>query len=70
MSDPATTAPRGTSLTVGELRALRVRAECETDAEAATRLGVSIHTLRSHLRNARSRLGVRSTARALRETVA
>ena len=70
MSDPATVAPYGTALTTGERRALAVRAECDSDAEAADRLGISIHTLRSHLRNARSRLGVRSTARAARKAIA
>lgn len=67
MSDPATTARPGSPLTPGELAALRAREAADTDAEAAAALGVSIWTLRAHLRNARSRLGVRSTGRAIRK---
>lgn len=67
MSDPSITARHGTDLTIAERRALEVRDETDTDADAAAILGCSIHTLRSHLRNARSRLGVRSTQRAIRK---
>lgn len=67
MSDPSITAPRGSALTAAERRALEVRAETDTDADAAELLGCSVHTLRAHLRNARSRLGVRSTHRAIRK---
>lgn len=70
MSEPATTAPRGSSLTMAELRALAARDAADSDAEAAARLGISVHTLRAHLRNARSRLGVRSTHRAIRKALA
>lgn len=66
MSDRATVAPFGTALTPAERYALRVRDQVDTDAEAAERLGISIHTLRNHLANARSKLGVRSTRRAIR----
>lgn len=68
VSDPALTAPPGTALTQAELRALAARDETDTDAEAAELIGCSIHTLRAHLRNARSRLGVRSTRRAITRT--
>jgi DNA-binding CsgD family transcriptional regulator len=67
MSDPSVTARRGTPLTPAELRALEMREQVDTDAEAALLLGCSVHTLRAHLRNARSRLGVRSTQRAIRK---
>lgn len=65
MSDVATVAVQGTELTSFELRALIARAEADSDQEAAARLGCSVHTLRSHLKNARSRLGVHSTGRAI-----
>lgn len=68
MADAATVARPGTQLTPAERRALEVRATTDTDAEAAAILGCSLHTLRSHLRNARSRLGVRSTQRAIGKT--
>lgn len=69
MSDPSVVARRGTELTTAELRALQVRDEVDTDAAAAAILGCSVHTLRSHLRNARSRLGVRSTRRAIKKAL-
>lgn len=67
MSDPETIARRGTPLTPRELQVLRAREDADTDAEAAASLGISKWTLRAHLKNVRSRLGVRSTARAIRE---
>lgn len=67
MSDPTVTAAPGTPLTAAERRALLVRERCDTDGQAAVELGISIHTMRAHLRNARSRLGVRSTQRAIRK---
>ena len=70
MSDPSITARRGTALTASERRALEARADTDTDAEAAEVIGCSVHTIRAHLRNARSRLGVRSTQRAIREVLA
>ena len=70
MADVATVAPRGSQLTPAERRALAVRDETDTDAQAAEILGCSVHTLRSHLRNARSRLGVHSTDRAIRRALA
>lgn len=54
-------------LTTAERYAIRIRDQVDTDAEAAARLGISIHTLRKHLANVRSKLGVRSTSRAIRE---
>lgn len=65
MSDPSVTARRGTALTPAERHALEVRDATDTDAQAAAIIGCSVHTLRAHLRNARSRLGVRSTQRAI-----
>lgn len=70
MSDPSVTARRGSSLTPAELRALAARDDTDTDAAAAELLGCSVHTLRAHLRNARSRLGVRSTRRAIKRALA
>ena len=69
MSDPATNAPYGSPLTTRELQALRARDNADTDEEAAQRLGISVHTMRCHLANARSRLGVRTTHRAIRIAV-
>lgn len=65
MSDPATVAPPGTPLTAAEERALRLMAVVASEAEAARDLGVSRHTVHAHLRNARSRLGVRTTRQAV-----
>ena len=70
MSDPSVTARRGTGLTPAELRVLEVRDDVDTDADAALLLGCSVHTVRAHLRNARSRLGVHSTQRAIRKALA
>ena len=65
MADPSTVAPFGTSLTAAEREVLAVRALVDSDAEAAVRLGKSVHTVREQLANIRSRLGVRTTARAI-----
>jgi DNA-binding CsgD family transcriptional regulator len=65
VSDTSVTARRGSALTPAEIRALEVRDTTDTDAEAARVIGCSVHTLRAHLRNARSRLGVHSTRRAI-----
>ena len=65
MSDPTTIARYGTPVTSAELRVIEAMRECDTEAEAARRLGLSRHTVHSHLANARSRLGVRSTRRLL-----
>ena len=62
------TARPGSSLTSREIEALAARDAADTDAEAARALGVSLWTLRSHLRNARSKLRVRTTQRAIRDT--
>jgi DNA-binding CsgD family transcriptional regulator len=67
VSDPTLTAPLGSALTPAERRALEARGQVDTDAEAARALGISVHTLRAHLANARSRLGVRRTDRAIRK---
>jgi DNA-binding CsgD family transcriptional regulator len=47
-------------------RALQVRSEVDTDAEAAQRLSISIHTIRAYLKSAREFYGVHSTQRAIR----
>lgn len=65
MSDPSVTARRGSPLTPAEQRALELRDQVDTDAQAAELYGCTVHTLRAHLRNARSRLGVHSTRRAI-----
>jgi DNA-binding CsgD family transcriptional regulator len=70
MSDPSVTARRGTALTPAELRVLEIRGDTDSDAAAAAVLGCSVHTVRAHLRNARSRLGVHSTQRAIRRALA
>jgi DNA-binding CsgD family transcriptional regulator len=69
MSDPATNAPYGSPLTSREIQVLRARDNADTDEEAAAKLEISVHTLRSHLANVRSRLGVRTTHRAIRIAV-
>lgn len=66
MADALTIAPKGTPLTPAERRALQARYWTDTDAEAAAVLGISVHTLRAQLANARSRLGVARTERAIR----
>lgn len=65
VADPATVARFGTLLTEAELRVIDAMLEARTEAEAATRLGLSPHTVHAHLRNARSRLGVRTTAQLM-----
>lgn len=67
MADSATVARQGTPLTPAERRALETRWWTDTDQEAADKLGISVTTLRGYLKNARSRLGVRSTGRAIRK---
>lgn len=47
-------------------RALQVRSEVDTDAEAAAQLGITRHTLRSYLKEARAHYAVHSTQRAIR----
>jgi DNA-binding CsgD family transcriptional regulator len=61
MSDPATTAPYGSPLTAAELRVVRAMRVATSEADAARRLNLSPHTVKAHLRNARSRLGVKTT---------
>lgn len=58
-------APPGTRLSPAERRALRIRAQVDTDKEAAAVAGISVYTMRWHLARARSRLGVSSTYRAI-----
>lgn len=70
MSDPATTARYGTPLTPQERRCLLEMASARTIDHAARRLGLSPHTVRAYLRNARSRLGVRTTREALVKVLA
>lgn len=66
MSDPETSAPFGTPLTARELAVLRAVADADGYQAAADVLGISKHTVRNTLANARSRLGCRTTAGAYR----
>jgi DNA-binding CsgD family transcriptional regulator len=70
MSDTATIAPPGSPLTRRELEALRAVWDAGNGTDAAANLGISRHTLRTHLQNARSRLGARTTLEAIRKAVA
>jgi DNA-binding CsgD family transcriptional regulator len=54
------------SLTVSELRVVEVVAEGATNPEVAKRLGVSPHTVNTHLRNAYSKLKINSRAELTR----
>jgi len=65
MADAQTVARRGSSCTEAELRVIDVMRQYVTEAECARRLGLSQHTVHAHLRNARSRLGVRTTRELL-----
>lgn len=65
MSDPATTAPFGTALTMAERRVLAVMATADNEADCAVLLNLSPHTVHAYLRNARSRLGVKTTRQAI-----
>jgi DNA-binding CsgD family transcriptional regulator len=67
VSDPATVAPPGSRLTPSEEAALRAMWDHGTIERAARALGRSPHTVRGHLANARSRLGVSTTIEAIRE---
>ena len=69
MSDSETVARYGTPLTPAERRVIEAMRECDTYAECAALLGLSTHTIKNHLANARSRLGVRSTRRLEREAI-
>jgi len=58
------------TLTARELLVLRLmRDHHATEAEVAELLNVSEHTVHAHLRNARSKLGVRSTRLAIRRAL-
>jgi DNA-binding CsgD family transcriptional regulator len=70
VSDCATTAPYGSPLTPREREVLQAVWDAGNGPEAAARLGISRHTLRTHLQNARSRLGARTTLEAIRLTLA
>lgn len=52
-------------LTPGELRVIGAMKTARNEADAARRLGISVHTVHAHLRNARSRFGARSTRELL-----
>lgn len=67
MTDAATVARQGTSVTPKELAALRAWRRYGGVPAAARALGRSEHTVREQLRNVRSRLGVHRTADAAHE---
>ena len=54
------------ALTAAECRVLTEMAEGHTPAEAARRLGLSVHTVRSHLKGIFPKLGVHSQAALVR----
>jgi DNA-binding CsgD family transcriptional regulator len=70
MSDRETVARFGTPLSPAELRVIEAMRDADNEEDAARRLGLSRHTVRGHLANARSRLGVRSTRQLLTRVVA
>ena len=49
-------------MTVSELRVVEIVGEGATNPEVAERLGVSPHTVNTHLRNAYAKLGINSRA--------
>ena len=53
------------ALTPSELRVLRMVASSIEDAEIADRLGVTIHTVHAHIRNARMKLNARDRLEAV-----
>lgn len=61
MSDAASVAPRGSDFTPAERRVIEVMRSARSEADAARRLKISVHTVHAHLRNARSRCGARTT---------
>lgn len=70
MSDPAVVAPYGSPLTARERAVLLAVWETGGILPAARELGISRHTVRNHLVNARSRLGARTTLEAIRRGLA
>lgn len=69
MSDPSIVARRGTELTPREREVLLEVWRRGSVAGAARALGLSRHTVNGHLKNARSRLGVRTTIQAIRRVL-
>lgn len=65
MADSSVVARPGTALTAAERRVLEAMIAADSEAHAAEALGVSPHTVHTHLRNIRSRLGVRTTRQAI-----
>lgn len=70
MSDSPTVAPYGTPLTEREMAVLMAVWETGGYSSAAQRLGISRNTVKNHLVNARSRLGVHTTLEAIRRVLA
>ena len=70
MSDSQTVAPYGSDLTERERTVLMAVWETGGLQPAARKLGISHHTVRNHLANARSRLGAHTTLEAIRRTLA
>jgi DNA-binding CsgD family transcriptional regulator len=52
-------------LTTAEKRVLAAMISAASEADAARQLNVSPHTIHAHLRNIRSKFGVRTTRQAL-----
>lgn len=59
--DRESIAPPGSPLTVRELQVIAAYRKHKTYAAAAAALGISEHTVKEHLANARSRRGVHRT---------
>ncbi len=57
------------SLTSREAAVLQLIAHGCTYAQAAYRLGISLHTVASHIKNAYRKLGVRSAAAAVMRAI-
>jgi DNA-binding CsgD family transcriptional regulator len=58
------------SLTPAEARVLLVMARAKSERDAARQLGLNRHTVHMHLRNARSKLGVKTTRQAVASVLA
>jgi DNA-binding NarL/FixJ family response regulator len=63
-SDATTSEPRSGSLTARETEILRLVEEGLTNKQIATRLYVSVHTVKNHIHNLLAKLGAQSRAEA------
>jgi DNA-binding CsgD family transcriptional regulator len=65
MSHRARTAPAGSRLTSREIDVLRLLSRGYTYIEIAGKLGISVHTVTSHIKKSYRKLGAHSAAEAV-----